>query len=153
MLNIKEKINNTLFLWIGVGLVVLTMIMIGIPAIEVDGTRNSGEIFWNQVASWQGSWPLFLGYMLVLAAGISMGLIAIGVINIDQLMQRIILICAAVLLLIGAILMFAFKEIFLEINGWSQMANIYKTYAGPYIAGSLSVVASLSAITAIALDW
>lgn len=153
MSSIKEKLNSVVFLWIGFGLVLLTMIFIAAPAIEhgFEGVVNSAAIFWKRVPSWEhGNWPMFVGYMSILVGGILMGVMALSFVQPSALVEKVILLSAGVLLLLGIILVFCFKQTFFAVNGWESVRDVYW---GPYVAASIACLALVCDGVALALDW
>lgn len=154
MSKLKDKLSSAVFLWIGAGLVLIAMIMIGVPAIEVDGTRNSGQIFWDFIPTFKGVWPMFVGYMLVLVAGLLMAVIAIPTFQPSAGVEKIILIIAGAMLVIGIVLICLFKVLFVVMNGWaSSYSDVLTLYPGPFIAAALALLALGCDVTALALDW
>lgn len=154
MSKLKDKISSVVFLWIGAGLAIIAMIMIGVPAIEVDGTKNSGQIFWDFVPTFKGVWPMFVGYMLVLVAGLLMAVIAIPTFQPSASVEKIVLIIAGAMLVLGIVLICLFKVVFVAINGWaSGYSDVLSLYPGPFIAAGLAFLALGCDITALALDW
>jgi hypothetical protein len=152
MSSIREKLSSVVFLWIGFGLVLVTMVFIAAPAIEVEfeGVVNSAAIFWRRVPVWVGNWPMFVGYMSILVGGILMGSMALSFVQPSALTEKIILLVAGGLLLLGVILVFCFKETFFAVNGWESVRDVYW---GPYVAASIATLALACDGVALALDW
>ncbi len=152
MSSFKEKLSSVVFLWIGFGLVVVTMIMIAVPALDFQGVKNSADIFWDSTGV-KGNWPLFVGYMAIFVAGILMVVTALSFVQPTALVEKIILFTAGALLIVGIVLLSCSKEIFLAINGLSHMAKYYDALPGPYIGAGLAGLALVADGFAIALDW
>lgn len=152
MSSIREKLSSVVFLWIGFGLVLVTMVFIAFPAIEVEfeGIVTSADIFWRRVPVWVGNWPMFVGYMSILVGGILMGSMALSFVQPSALTEKIILLVAGGLLLLGVILVFCFKETFFAVNGWESVRDVYW---GPYVAASIATLALACDGVALALDW
>ena len=154
MSKLKDKLSSAVFLWIGAGLVLIAMIMIVVPALDIQGIKNSGELFWNQTGLYDGVWPMFVGYMLVLVAGLLMAVIAIPTFQPSAGVEKIILIIAGAMLVIGIVLICLFKVMFVAINGWaSGYGDVLTLYPGPFIAAALAFLALGCDVTALALDW
>ncbi len=155
MSKLKDKISSVVFLWIGAGLALIAMLMIPAPALSYGTVLSSGALFWNIDNSFDyGNWTMFVGYMLILVAGLMMAALAIPTFQPAAKVEKIILIIAGSMLVVGIILLCLFRVIFLAMNGWLfTMANVYTPYAGPFIAAGLAFLALGCDITALALDW
>lgn len=153
MSSFKEKLNSVVFLWIGLALAVVTMIMIAVPAIDFQGVKNSAAVFWDTMGM-KGNWPLFVGYMAILVGGILMGVMALSFVQPSALVEKIILITAGVLLIVGIVLLSSSREIFFALNEIpSSMYKIYDPLPGPYIGAGLAGLALIADGVALALDW
>lgn len=156
MSSLKGKLNSVMFLWIGFGLAIVTMIMIAIPAIEIPilGIKNSAEIFWDQSPGMKGNWPLFVGYLAILLGGLMMGFTALSFVQPSALVEKIILIAAGVLFVLGIVLLASFKEIYMSMNDITGTAQkLVDAHPGPYIGAGLAGGALVADAVALALDW
>lgn len=157
MSKVKDSLSSVVFMWIGVGLAIIATLMMFVPGIQGGSIASSAAIFWGPVTAGVysqavnvGAWPAFVGYMLILLGGLILAVLALPFVQPSAKAEKITCIVSGICLLAGAVLVFLTTTIFVSLNGLD--AKLYTQLAGPYIAGSLALLALGCDVAVIILD-
>lgn len=96
------------------------------------------KVLGTVIGSFKGATVTFVGYMLVLLAGVAAPVCAL--VLKDKKVEMIVGAVLAVVILVGAILIFCAASAFNSVND----VNGYKLAACPVVAGILAIVAALA---------
>ena len=153
----QEKLNSVIFMWIGVFIAIVAVLLMFAPGLVVSArTYSSAVLFWNRpgAAFPNGAWPVFVGYMLILVGALIMGIIALPIVTIQVKAEKICLISAISAIAIGAILIMCIRPILVGCNPNSAaLANLIDCKPAPYIAGVFALLAAGCGGAALAYDW
>ena len=131
---------------------VLAVFMMFVPMAVYDGgfIISAKTMFFGDGYN-GGAWLSFVGYMLILAASIGVGVLALPVIEPSAKVEKIVLISASALVLVGAILVALIQNFYSANNG------VYQNFEHFHVGYYLTLIFSAGAIgmntVALALDW
>ena len=146
-----KKLSSVFYMWVGLGFGLLAVLMMFVPVAQLAGSVvSSKELFFgNEV--YGGAWPSFVGYMFILVGALMMGVMALPMIQPSAQTEKIVLISAGALLLVGGVLV-GLIHVFYEANG--GFAPYLDNYcAGYFLALSFTAVAIAMDVIALVLDW
>lgn len=149
-----KKLSSTFYMWFGFGVAMAAVLAMFLPCLKTIDVEQACSLFWNKPYQYNGAWPSFVGYMLILLGGIAMGVIAFPTLEISAETEKIVLISAGVAILLGTILALL-EGPFLAMmnpNSGTRFVNIVY-YPGMYITGVLGVGAVAFDVVAVKLDW
>lgn len=146
-----KKLSSVFYMWVGLGFGLLAVLMMFVPVAQLAGSIvSSKELFFgNEV--YGGAWPSFVGYMFILVGALMMGIMALPMIQPSAQTEKIVLISAGALLLVGGVLV-GLIHVFYEANG--GFAPYLDNYcAGYFLALSFTGIALAMDVIALVLDW
>ena len=99
-----KKLSSVFYMWVGLGFGLLAVLMMFVPFVKMSGDILAAKslFFGNEV--YGGAWPSFVGFMFILVGALMMGIMALPMIQPSSQTEKIVLISAGVLLLVGGIL-------------------------------------------------
>ena len=148
-----KKLSSVFYMWIGLGLGVLAVLMMFVPFASYDGgtTIAARHLFWS-VGLEGGAWPAFVGYMLILAGAIAMGVVALPFNQLSTTAEKIILISSGAAIFVGATLACLVTVEYPALGG-SYYGNFDYFLPGFYLTLFLSLGAIAMDVIALILDW
>ncbi len=147
-----KKLSSVFYMLFGFGFAVLAVMMMFVPMASLSNGSilSAAQMFWGK-GVYGGAWPAFVGYMLILAGGLTMGIMALPFIQPSTKTEKIVLISAGATILAGMALV---GLIFVE---YSANNGYYKTldyfHAGYYLTLAFSAIAVAADVIALVLDW
>ena len=150
-----RKLSSVFYMWVGFGCAAVATLCMFLPFLSREGgSYNAIPFFYNgSFGTFEnGAWASLLGFMLILAGGIALAVIALPFIQPSAKVEKIVLISSIAALVIGTVLALMLKPLYC-------MANDGVSYAlGSYLVGFyftliLSLLAIASAVIALLLDW
>lgn len=151
----KKEISSVSLMWISVLFGVLATLMMFVPSLSMINGKiyNSSQIFFNSLDGFtKGVWPTFIGYMLILVSVIEVIIIAIPSVEISIKAEKIILISATVLSLLGSIIIMLTQLWFALTNDMIDSFNKLTTLPGPYLTLLFSLISGGLNIFALKKD-
>ena len=147
-----KKLSSVFYMWVGLGLGVLAVLMMFIPFASYDGgfTLSASGMFWG-MGSYGGAWPSFVGYMLILVGALSMGVMALPFIQPTIKAEKIVLISSAAAILVGVILVGLTSVWYSAFNGAYDHLDYF--LPGFYLTLFFSLGAIAMDAMALWLDW
>ena len=148
-----KKLSSVFYMWIGLGLGVLSVLMMFVPFACFDGGTiiAARHMFWS-VGTEVGAWPGFVGYMLILVGALMTGFMALPFIQPTIKMEKIVLISSAALVLIGTVLACLVTVEYSAMGG-----SFYGVFNYFHVGFYLTIIFSLGNIAmdviALVLDW
>ena len=148
----KKQLSSVFFMWMGFAFAILAVLSMFLPFMTVDSDIVAiKSFFFNDSAGIvKGAWPCFMGYMFILLGGLAMGVMGLSVIQPSAKVEKIVLISAGALILVGMILALLFKPIYLGLNPESDLGD---PLVGFYFTLFLGLAAIGMDVTAIIFDW
>ena len=139
-------------MWVGLGFGLLAVFMMFVPVASLAGGYivSAKELFWSDGLS-GGAWPSFVGYMLILVGALMMGVMALPMVQPSTQTEKIVLISAGALIIIGGALVCLIYVFYSANNGFYSYLDSYK--AGYFLTLSFAAVAIAADAIALALDW
>jgi len=150
-----KKLSSAFFMWFGFGLAIAAVLAMFLPCIEVTNVEMACARFWDVTGSMQnkGAWPSFIGYMLILVGGLTMGVIAFPSLEIEAKTEKIVLISAGAAILVGTILALLEGPFLMAMNPKDSKFKDIIYHTGMYITGVFGVAAVVMDAIALKLDW
>lgn len=148
-----KKLSSVFYMIIGLVLGLLAVLMELVPFASYDsGTVVAARhLFWG-IGTEGGAWPAFVGYMLILLGSLMMGFMALPFIQPSIKTEKIVLISAAALILVGLILACLITVEYPSLGG--TYYGIFDYFlAGFYLTIVFSLGAIAMDIIALRLDW
>ena len=147
-----NKLSSVFYMLFGLGFAVLAVLMMFVPMASLsNGYIVSGaQMFWGKGVN-GGAWPAFVGYMLILVGGLTMGVMALPFIQPSTKTEKIVLISAGAAIFIGAVLVGLIFVEYSANNGYYK--NLDYFHAGYYLTLAFSAIALASDVVALVLDW
>ena len=148
-----KNLSSVFYMWVGLGLGVLSVLMMFVPFAVYDGGTviAARHMFWGLGES-GGAWPAFVGYMLILAGAIMMGVMALPFIQPTITAEKIVLISSGALILIGAILV-GLISVEYPLMGGTFYSHLDYFHAGFYLTMVFAAGAIAMDVVALVLDW
>lgn len=148
----KKQLSSVFYMWMGFAFAIIAVLSMFLPFITVDtDTVAIKSFFFNDNAGLvKGAWPCFMGYMFILVGGLAMGVMGLSIIQPSAKVEKIVLISAGALILVGTILALLFKPIYLGLNPESDVGDPLVGFYFTLVFGAAAV--GMDA-TAIVLDW
>ena len=148
-----KKLSSVFYMLIGLGLGVLAVLMMLIPFASYDGgtTIAARHLFWS-VGTEGGAWPAFVGYMLILAGAIAMGIVALPFVQLSTTTEKIILISSGAAMFVGMILA-CLVTVEYPLLGGSFYGHFDYFLPGFYLTLFFSLGAIAMDVIALILDW
>jgi len=153
----KDKLDSVVFMWISFGLVILAVLMMFVPLFVAQGqTYNVVSGCFNSASgAYKGAWPTFVGFMLILVGGLMTGVLALPSIQPSYTGEKLVLVLASVLEVLGATLIMTSLLWWCLLN-YDNLDYVthsgYYLQAGSYIAMIFSVLAVSCNVRALLLD-
>ena len=146
-----KKLSSVFYMWVGLGFGLLAVLMMFVPVAQLAGSIvSSKELFFgNEV--YGGAWPSFVGYMMILIGALMMGIMALPMIQPSAQTEKIVLISAGVLLLVGGVLVGLIHVLYEANGGFAPYLDNY--CAGYFLALSFTGIALAMDVIALVLDW
>ena len=151
-----SKLSSTFYKWFAFGLGIVSVLAMFLPFMTNEdlAVKDAPSFFWD-IGTIKGAWPSFVGFMLILAGSIAIGVLATPFFNFKEKVEKIVLISSLAAMFVGVILVIFLQGMYSGFNGgktgWQLSDFTYQ--AGFYI----SVFAGVGAIgmggVAVALDW
>jgi len=151
-----SKLSSTFYKWFAFGLGIVSVLAMFLPFMTNEdlAVKDAPSFFWD-IGTIKGAWPAFVGFMLILAGSIAIGVLATPFFNFKEKVEKIVLISSLAAMFVGVILVIFLQGMYSGFNGgktgWQLSDFTYQ--AGFYI----SVFAGVGAIgmggVAVALDW
>ncbi|MGM9874132.1 MAG: hypothetical protein ACI31G_04405 [Bacilli bacterium] len=151
----KKSISSVGLMWIGLLFSALAILMMFIPSLSMMNGKiyNASQIFFNSADGFiNGSWPTFVGYMLIVVALIEVFIIALPPVEISIKVEKIVLISAVCLTIVGAVIVMLTQLWFSLTNGMIDSFSKLTTLPGPYLTLAFSIVASVLNVLALRKD-
>lgn len=150
-----KKLSSIFYMWVGFGTAIVSVLAMFIPFISCDSTiYPATHYFFNSPSgSVLGNWTSFVGFMLILAAGLAMGILALPFVQPSAKAEKIVLISSFVALVVGFILVGFTGYLFEAMNANKTMPIIGHYYPGFYIALICAGLSAGSCMIAVKLDW
>ena len=147
----KFNLSSVVFMWIGFAAAIIATLCMFFPFISINGGRTMGAaIFWNGDHVSTGVWSLFIGFMLILIAGIALGVLALPFVQISEGFEKKALISIISALSIGFILALV-SGFILKASNPSEVFEWYY-HAGFYICEVLTLGTIACGAVALELD-
>ena len=148
-----KKLSSVFYMWFGLGLGVLAVLMMFVPFASYDSgtTIAARHLFWG-VGQSGGAWPAFVGYMLILLGALMTGLLALPFIQPTIKAEKIVLISSIALILVGVILV-GLITVEYSLLGGTFYSNLDYFLAGFYLTIFFSLGAIAMNVIALVLDW
>ncbi|MFA7032082.1 MAG: hypothetical protein WC201_00750 [Bacilli bacterium] len=154
-----KKLSSIFYMWFGFGAAIASVLAMFLPFIRVDNADKPATFFFfNGVGGLTyGAWPSFVGFMLILVAGLALGIMALPIVQPSAKMEKIVLISAFVSLVVGFFLV-AFMGVMYTWLNTSVIAHptspiITYYLAGFYITLICAGLAAVANFIALKLDW
>ena len=150
----NNKLDSVVFMWIGFALAILAVLMMFVPVYKIEGQiYNAVNGFFGSYTE-VGSWPTFVGYMLILVGGLLTAYVALPFFEPSYSGEKLLLIIASVLEAVGIALVMCAVVWYCLLNGQPELITHsgYYPLAGAYITGSLSLLAIACNAYALHLD-
>lgn len=146
-----KKLSSVFYMWVGLGFGLLAVLMMFVPFVKMSGDILAAKslFFGNEV--YGGAWPSFVGFMFILVGALMMGIMALPMIQPSSQTEKIVLISAGVLLLVGGILVGLIHVLYEANGGFAPYLDNY--CAGYFLALSFTLVAIVMDVIALVLDW
>ena len=140
-------------MWVGLGLGVLSVLMMFVPFAVYDGGTiiAARHMFWSLGES-GGAWPAFVGYMLILLGALMMGVMAMPFIQPTIKAEKIVLISSIAAILIGAVLV-GLITVEYPLLGGTFYSNLDYFHVGFYLTMVFAIGAIVMDVIALVLDW
>ena len=146
-----KKLSSVFYMWVGLGFGLLAVLMMFVPVAQLSGSIvSSKELFFGN-GVYGGAWPSFVGYMFILVGALMMGVMALPFIQPSSSTEKIVLISAGALLLVGGVLVGLIHVLYEANNGFHPYLDNY--CAGYFLALSFTAVAIAMDVVALMLDW
>ena len=146
-----KKLSSVFYMWVGLASGLIAVLMMFVPVACYSGTTlSASQMFWGNGYN-GGAWPAFVGYMLILVGAIMMGVIALPFMEPSIRAEKIVLISAGALILIGTILVGLITVEYAANNGIYQYLDYLA--AGFYLSLFFSLVSLACDVVALVLDW
>ena len=147
-----KKLSSVFYMWFGLGFGLLAVFMMFVPIASLSGGYivSAKELFWGDGLS-GGAWPAFVGYMLILVGALMMGVMALPMIQPSTQTEKIVLISAGAMILIGGVLVGLIWVFYSANNGFYSYLDGYR--AGYFLTLSFAAIAIAADAMALALDW
>ena len=148
-----KKLSSVFYMGVGLGLGILSVLMMFVPFARYDGNTiiAARHMFWR-VGESGGAWPAFVGYMLILAGALMMGVMALPFIQPTIKAEKIVLISSAAAILLGAILV-GLAPVEYQLLGGTFYNNFDYFHVGFYLTMVFSLGAIAMDVVALVLDW
>ena len=146
-----KKLSSVFYMWVGLGFGLLAVLMMFVPVANVNGSIVASKDLFFGSGVYGGAWPSFVGYMFILVGALMMGVMALPFIQPSSSTEKIVLISAGGLILVGAVLVGLIHVLHTAMNGFYQYLDNY--CAGYFLALSFAAIALAADAMALALDW
>ena len=146
-----KKLSSVFYMWVGLGFGLLAVLMMFVPFVKMSGDILAAKslFFGNEV--YGGAWPSFVGFMFILVGALMMGIMALPMIQPSAQTEKIVLISAGALLLVGGVLVGLIQVLYEANGGYQPYLDNY--CAGFFLALSFTAVAIAMDVIALILDW
>jgi len=156
---LADKLSSVVFFWIAFGVACLAILGMFLPALDLShvyfgqrGIVNSTVLFFIQGpdrVDGAGAF-IFVGYMLAVVGAIITMILALPITRASIKTEKTWIIVSCICFIVGGLLILFTKPIFF---GWCGIPlNQLSSYAGPYIAGTLALIAAALDIIGLKLD-
>ena len=150
----NNRFDSVIMMWISFALAIIAVLMMFVPVYKIEGqVYNAINGFFGSTTE-NGSWPTFVGYMLILVGALLVGFLALPFFEPSYGAEKLLLIVASILELVGIALVMCAVIWWCLLNGKAELIT-HKNYiplAGAYITGGLSLLSIFSNFYAIKLD-
>lgn len=147
-----KRLSSIFYMWMSFAIGLIAVLMMFVPMAVYDGgfVVSARSLFFGDGYN-GGAWLAFLGYMLILLASIGVAILALPVITPSAKVEKIVLISASALVLLGAIFV-ALIQVNYKANG-----GVYQNFEHFHVGYYLTLLFSLGCIGlntyAMILDW
>ena len=147
-----SDLSSVFYMWVGFALGIIAVFMMFVPMAVYDGgfIISAKTMFFGDGYN-GGAWLSFVGYMLILAASIGVAVLALPVVSPSSKVEKIVLISAIGLVLIGMVLVALIQAFYKMNNGAYQ--NFEYFHSGFYLTIFFSLAAIAMDVVALVLDW
>lgn len=147
-----KKLSSIFYMWFGFGSAIIAVLAMLFPFINVDGSiKPATYFFFNGPGDTSiGAWPAFVGFMLILLAGLSLGTMAFPFVQPTAKVEKIVLISSFIGLVIGFFLV-AFMGVLFALFNSGVVVIVY--LFGYYISLIGIGLAAIANFIALKLDW
>ena len=152
----RNKLSSVFYLWFAFGLGLLAVLMMFVPTLTNEfGDITSAKALFFPSYGPKGVWPTFVGFMLILAAALASGIIALPFVQPSAKVEKIVLISSIAALVIGAISIGLISVFYGAFNNFDVGFELesFKFYPGYFLALAFSVAAAVMDFIAVKLDW
>ena len=148
-----KNLSSVFYMWVGLGLGVLSVLMMFIPFASFDGGTiiAARHMFWG-IGQSGGAWPAFVGYMLILVGALMMGVMALPFIQPTIKAEKIVLISSAIAILVGMILV-GLITVEYSLLGGTFYSHLDYFHVGFYLTMVFGLGAIAMDVIALVLDW
>lgn len=148
-----KKLSSVFYMWVGLGLGLLAVLMMLIPFARYDGnTIIAARHMFFSVGQSGGAWPAFVGYMFILVGALMTGVMALPFIQPSIKAEKIVLISSAALIFVGAILV-GLITVEYPLLGGTFYSHLDYFLPGFYLTLVFSIGAIAMDVVALVLDW
>ena len=148
-----KKLSSVFYMWIGLGLGLLAVLMMFIPFACYDEGYiiAARHLFWGEGES-GGAWPAFVGQMLILVGALMMGVMALPFIQPTIKAEKIVLISSAAAIFVGLVLV-CLIPVEYSLLGGAFYSHLDYFHVGFYLTIVFSLGAIAMDVIALVLDW
>lgn len=154
-----KKLSSIFYMWFGFGAAIVSVLSMFLPFLICDNNVKPATYFFFNDATGTvlGAWTSFVGFMLILAAGLCLAIMALPFVQPSAKVEKIVLISSFIALIVGLFLV-AFTSVIYTWLNTSVAAHpttpiITLVHAGYYICLTGAGVAAICAFMALKLDW
>jgi hypothetical protein len=155
-----KKLSSVFYMWFGFGSAIVSVLAMFLPFLIVNNDIRQATYFFfdGPLGLSLGAWPSFVGFMLILVAGLALGVMALPFLVPSAKLEKIVLISAVALLVVGIVLV-SLTGVLYEYLNTAVIGNPTDVFifeynqAGYYISLIGAALASASGVVALVLDW
>lgn len=149
-----KKLSSVFYMWFGFGSAIVSVLAMFLPFLIVNNDIRQATYFFfdGPLGLSLGAWPSFVGFMLILVAGLALGVMALPFLVPSAKLEKIVLISAVALLVVGIVLVSLTGVLYEYLNPTDVFIFEYNQ-AGYYISLIGAALASASGVVALVLDW
>ena len=148
-----KKLSSVFYMYFGAGSAMLAVLAMFLPCVSVDGTiKQAAACFWNSGAgNIHGAWVSFIGFMLVLLAGLALFVLALPFMQPTAKQEKLLLISSLALFVVGGFLVILLPVFYQSAN--PVFVSSVVPYPGLYIFLFLDLITIACNVMALVLDW
>ncbi|HKM10088.1 MAG TPA: hypothetical protein VJY86_00555 [Bacilli bacterium] len=154
-----KKLSSVFYMWFGFGSAIVSVLAMFLPFITMDsGIKPATFFFFDGPGGLTlGAWPAFIGFMLILLAGLALGVMGLPFFVPTAKVEKIVLISSLVSLVIGLALVASIGALYVYLNteyiAHPSSPIIIYYHAGYYISLLGAALAAVANFIALKLDW